>query len=200
MANRSGLVNALCVGIRKSVVEKAERSGVDPGEAIRDLDDALSCVGDMEFIGEKSKKYVKEGDARSNTFCTMPVKFKFSDRNSRINFEKTLRTQSDLKANISLPKLIRIEMSAFQKALKSRYPDEIVIVRLDTTRNRFYALRKFDKADSWTSCSETLSLAPGVLLPEYNPRTHIVLPADPVVALEVTPDTKSARDDGKMHS
>jgi hypothetical protein len=168
------------------------------------LDDALSCVGDMEFIGEKSKKYVKEGDARSNTFCTMPVKFKFSDRNSRINFEKTLRTHSDLKANISLPKPIRIEMSAFQKALKSRYPNEIVVVRLDTTRNRFYALRKVDKADSWTSCSETLSLAPGVLLPEYNPRTNIVLPAEPVVvpmvALEVTSDTESARDDGKALS
>jgi hypothetical protein len=146
------------------------------------MDDALSCVGDMEFIGEKSKKFVKEGDARSNSFCTMPVKFKFSDRSSRINFEKTLRTHSDLRANISLPKPIRIEMSAFQKALKDRYPDEIVVVRLDMARSRFYALRKIDKSDAWISCGETLSLAPGVLLPEYNPRTHIVLPAADLAA------------------
>jgi hypothetical protein len=52
------------------------------------MDDALSCVSDMEFLGAKSKKFLKEGDMRSNTFCTMPVKFRFDDKHSRINFEK----------------------------------------------------------------------------------------------------------------
>jgi hypothetical protein len=177
MANRNGLVNALCVGIRKSVQEKCAREGSDLGEAIRDMDDALSCVGDMEFIGEKSKKFVREGDDRSNKFCTMPVKFKFADRNARINFEKTLRSHTDLKASISLPKPIRIELNAFQRALKARYPEEIVVARLDPVRARFYALRKVDKAEGWTSCSETMALAPGVLLSGYNPRTTVILPA-----------------------
>jgi hypothetical protein len=79
MANRNGLVNALCSGIRDAVVEKATENGEDPNEAVRDMEDALSCVMDMEFIGEKSRKFIKEGDSRSNTFCTMPVKFKFDD-------------------------------------------------------------------------------------------------------------------------
>jgi hypothetical protein len=77
MANRNGLVSALCSGIRDTVVEKATENGADPNEAVRDMEDALSCVTDMEFIGEKSKKFIKEGYNRSNTFCTMPVKFKF---------------------------------------------------------------------------------------------------------------------------
>jgi hypothetical protein len=77
MANRNGLVSALCSGIRDTVVEKATENGADPNEAVRDMEDALSCVTDMEFIREKSKKFIKEGDNRSNTFCTMPVKFKF---------------------------------------------------------------------------------------------------------------------------
>jgi hypothetical protein len=82
MANRAGLVNALCSGIREEVVKNAVEKGEDPNEAVRDMEDALSCVTDMEFIGEKSKKFLKEGDARSNTFCTMLVKFKFDDHSS----------------------------------------------------------------------------------------------------------------------
>jgi hypothetical protein len=176
MANRAGLVNALCSGIREEVVKNAVEKGEDPNEAVRDMEDALSCVTDMEFIGEKSKKFLKEGDSRSNTFCTMPVKFKFDDRSSRINFEKTLKEHCGLRASISLPKPIRMEMGAFQRALRAKYPDQVVVVRLDTNKKAFYALRKVHGADSWTKCDEGLALPAGILLPEYSPRTTIVLP------------------------
>jgi hypothetical protein len=88
LANRPALAHALCSGIKDAVVAKSEEKNVDKAESLRDMDDALSCVNDMDFIGNKSAKYIKEGDPRSNTFCTMPVVFKFDDRNARINFEK----------------------------------------------------------------------------------------------------------------
>jgi hypothetical protein len=142
----------------------------------------------MEFIGEKSKKFIKEGDARSNTFCTMPVKFKFEDRSSRINFEKTLREQCGLRASISLPKPIRTEMGAFAKAVRTRYPDQVVVARLDTMHRVFYALRKMHGAQSWTKCVERLELPTGILLPDYSARTTIVLP-DPDPAIPAIMET-----------
>jgi hypothetical protein len=177
LANRQALASAFSSGVRSAVITKAAAKGAEPDEKIRDLDDALSCVLDMEFIGGKSQKYIKEGDPKSNSYCTMPVKFKFDDRNSRINFERTLRDCSDLRASISIPKPIRMEMKAFKTALEPRYPGEVVAVRLDTFRASLYAVRKKDGADSWERCEEKLALPPGILLSGYEPRKTIVLPA-----------------------
>jgi hypothetical protein len=177
MANRNALANALSGGIRAAVVAKAESKGLDSAEMIRDLDDALSCVNDMEFIGGKSQKYIKEGDPKSNTFCTMPVKFRFDDRNARINFEKTLRSSSDLKA--------------FKTALQPRYPDDVIAIRLDTFRSVLFAVKKKDGEKDWTKCEETLSLPPGILLQSYVPRKSITLPAQVVIATDTGSDAST---------
>jgi hypothetical protein len=176
LANRPALAKALSCGIRAAVVATAEAKGRDPTEQIRDMDDALSCVQDMDFIGGKSQKYIKEGDPKSNTYCTMPVKFVFEDRSSRINFERTLRNNGDMRASMSIPKAVRMEMKAFKAALEPRYPEEVVAVRLDTLHAALYAVRKRDGAKEWLKCEERLPLPPGILLHGYEPRKVIVLP------------------------
>jgi hypothetical protein len=167
MANRSGLANAFSIGLKEAVIGVCSTKKCDPAESIRDMDDALSCVSDMEFLGAKSKKYLKEGDPLSNTYCTLPVKVRFDDRNSRINFERTLREHTGMRASMSLLVPIWDEMKAFKQALIDRYPGEVVNVRIDTVSAELYALRKVDKADSWTPCSERFRLPTGILLPGY---------------------------------
>jgi hypothetical protein len=148
------------------------------------MDDALSCVSDMEFLGAKSKRFLKEGDSRSNTFCTMPVKFRFEDRHSPINFEKTLKAQTSLRASISIPAPIRDEMKAMKAALCDRYPGEIVVVRLDTVTAELKAIRKVDKAEGWTQCHEKFALPHDILLPGYTANKVHHLP--PVVSVAET--------------
>jgi hypothetical protein len=132
----------------------------------------------MEFIGNQSKKFISrnEADPRNNSFCTMPIKFKFEDRGARIHFETTVRNYCGLKANISLPKPIRLEQAAFLRALRERYPGEIVAIRPDTAGMMLRAVRKVHNAGSWTKCWEVLRLEPGTLLPDYTPREAIALP------------------------
>jgi hypothetical protein len=134
MANRAGLANAFSNAVRKSAVDSAISAGKDPAEAVRVMDDALSCVLDMEFIGASSQKFIskRQGDIRNNTFCTMPIKFKFDDRNSRIHFEKSMRDHCNMRAGISLPKPVRMEQAAFLTALRERYPNDAITVRPDT--------------------------------------------------------------------
>jgi hypothetical protein len=141
------------------------------------MDDALSIVNDMDFIGASSKPFSGKnlGDMRNGKFCTMPIKFKFDDRDSRIHFETSVRKFCSLKAAMSLPKPIRIEQAAFQRAVKDRYPDEIVTVRVDTVRLELRAYRKLDGQKQWTRCPDAVALRPDTLLPGYSPRKEFTL-------------------------
>jgi hypothetical protein len=143
----------------------------------------------MEFIGSQSQKFINrnnESDNRNNTFCTMPIKFKFEDRSMRIHFETVIRSHCGLKSQISLPKPIRMEQAAFLRALKARYPGEIISVRPDIGAATLRAVRKQHGAESWTRCWEVLKLEPGTLLPGYTPREVIALP--PLVTTVATID------------
>jgi hypothetical protein len=189
IANRNNLAAAFSAGIRNAAIEKAAEENKDPAEAVRIVDDALSCVQDMEFIGSQSQKFINrnnESDNRNNTFCTMPIKFKFEDRSMRIHFETVIRSHCGLKSQISLPKPIRMEQAAFLRALKARYPGEIISVRPDIGAATLRAVRKQHGAESWTRCWEVLKLEPGTLLPGYTPREVIALP--PLVTTVATID------------
>jgi len=181
IANRSALAANLSAGIVAAVNGRAAAEGLSAAEEVRLADDALSCVTDMEFLGTKSGLFTNKKDAmdpKNNTFCTMPIKLKFEDRNARINFEQTAKKQMGLRAVMSLPQPIRIEQAAFHTALKNRYKDHIITVRPDTKRLELIGFRKKDGERGWTRCSETLALLPGTLLPGYNPRREVVLPPD----------------------
>jgi hypothetical protein len=51
LANRKSLASAFSAGIRSAAVAGARSANEDPAEAVRVMDDALSVVQDMDFIG-----------------------------------------------------------------------------------------------------------------------------------------------------
>jgi hypothetical protein len=150
-------------------VAGARAANEDPAEAVRVMDDVLSLVSDMDFIGASSKPFRgrTDNDMRNGKFCTMPIKFKFEDRDSRIHFETSVRKFCTLKASMSLHKAVRLEQAAFLRAVKPRYPDEVVTVRIDTLNMRLQAFRKEDGQKQWTKCQEAVQLLPDTLLPGY---------------------------------
>jgi hypothetical protein len=149
VGNRSGLSQALSAGICNLAIQTATERGADPGEAVRAMDDALGCVSEMDFIGIRSEPAKARPGPGSETveknYCTMPIKFKFDDKNTRMHFERTVKNNCNLRAVMSLPKAIREEQSAFVKALKDRYPGKIITARPDLTTLHFVAFRKGDK-------------------------------------------------------
>jgi hypothetical protein len=174
MANRKSLAGAFSAGIRSATIAKAVAEGQDPAEAVRVMDDAISCITDMEFIGSNSQRFKNKNnaiDSRNDKFCTMPIRVKFDDRNARIHFETVSRKLCDLRASISLPKPIRVEQAAFLRAVRDRYPGKVVTSRVDMRNLSLTALWKEHGAKSWTLCPEAVGLNPGTLLPDYVPRT-----------------------------
>jgi hypothetical protein len=108
----------------------------------------------------------------------MPVKLSFADRDSRINFERSVREQTGLRVVQSLPKCIRDEMAAFRKALEARYPDQIIMTRPNTRNLEILAMRKRDGDKKWTHCGEIHPIPSGIMLPGF--RTSVVTLPDMV--------------------
>jgi hypothetical protein len=185
VGNRNTLVAAFSEGIRSAAIKTAEEKGQDPSEAVRAMNDALECVSEMDFIGIKSNKQKDRpgSEPLTNKYCTMPIKLRFDDRNSRLHFERTVKAHCGLRAVMSLPRPLREEQALVSKALRDRYPGEMVSVRPDVGKLHFVAFRKNVAEKKWTRCSETVPIPPGVMLPNYRVGSSITLP--PAVEISV---------------
>jgi hypothetical protein len=106
----------------------------------------------------------------------MPVKLSFQDRDTRINFERTVRDNTGLRVIQSLPKPVRDEMTLFRKAMESRYPGKIILAKPNARNLIFTALMKNDGDKKWEECRETVPIPLGVMLPGFVYSTRVILP------------------------
>jgi hypothetical protein len=182
ISNRTILNNNFSADLDRKTKERAEKEKADIGESVRLVEDALSCVENIEFLGGRSKNFVNTRDAkdpRNNAYTTMPVKVSFSDKESRWNFEQTLRDYTSMRAVQSYPTPIRNEMTAFRNALLDRYPGWLIMTRPDRTTLELIAFRKKDGEPKWNRISEVHALPSKIMLPTYVAPNHIVLPPLP---------------------
>jgi hypothetical protein len=156
VGNRQTLSRSLAAGIRASALSNAGESVTDQTEAVRAAGDALSCAGDVAFLGQSSRPFSNprdESDPKNGTFCTMPVKLEFEDRQQRIYFEQTMR-KCDLRSSQSLPAFLQKERTAFDSALRAKYKDDMIMICPDPARCVLTAFRKRDRKDKWLDCDE----------------------------------------------
>jgi hypothetical protein len=110
------------VTLTLSLAEKASSGEHDYD--IKDVEDAvddiLSCTK-LEFLGVTSKKFFNKknvNDPRNDTFCTLPVRFEFSDKPTRIQAEKTLRKVWKVSCAVPYPKKLRTILDNLVKEVK----------------------------------------------------------------------------------
>jgi hypothetical protein len=182
LSNREILNNNFSIDLSRKTVDFCTEKEKDSTEPLRLVEDALSCVENIEFVGGRSTEYK---DKRKNVppsnrepFCSMPVKITFSDRNARINFEKTLSEEAGIRASQSYPKPIRDEMTLFRNALLERYPDFLIMTRpAPAPALELVAFRKKDGDRKWEKIAETHPLPLNIMLSSYKPPTRLTLPA-----------------------
>jgi len=183
IAHRGTLNANLTADLQRKVVGKAEgKPEHQVKESLRIVEDALSCVENLDFMGPRSKPYINQREGATGSYCSMPVKLSFQDRDSRINFERSVREHAGLRAVQSLPKPIRDEMAVFRKALEDRYPNKIIMTRPNARTLMYVALMKNDGDKQWTDCMETHPIPLGIMLPGFVKSGSVFLP--PVDPLE----------------
>ena len=195
MAHRGSLNANFTADLQRKVVEKAVgKPDLEVSESLRVVEDALSCADSVDFMGQRSSPYVNQREGATGNFCSMPVKLSFQDRDTRINFERTVREKTGLRAIQSLPKPVRDEMTLFRKAMECRYPGKIILARPNTRSLHFTALMKNDGDKKWEECQEAVPIPLGVLLPGFVATVRVDLPD--VAAAAVVADAGDG--DGEM--
>jgi len=135
--NRGKLSAAFSASLKNSVVASASASGGDAVESVRRLGDAFSAV-------ERNPD-----DPKTGKFCTMPVKLKFTDRDSRIYFETTVKQLGGHRAVQSYPTPIRKELAAVTARIRATNPGKIVMVRPDARSLNWVISMKDDGDTRW---------------------------------------------------
>ncbi len=111
---------------------EGKNSSIPSSEAIAVIDDVTSLVTNMEFYGSNTKQYKgKEGDKEDDntpTFCTVPVKYQFKDREQRVFAEKQLREVCKVKCATSYPVVVRECIKQVIDHVRKYYPDDYVKV------------------------------------------------------------------------
>jgi hypothetical protein len=142
-------------------------------------DVSTPLVRRKHVIGQTSARKIDKRDPENPiplSFCTMPVKLDFPDRNTRIHFEKTLRKHCGLRATMSLPFQIRKYQNLFLRAMRSRYEGRIISAQPDTSTMSFVAFMKGGDSSGWSRCQESLPIPRGIMLPDFVIPNRVDLP------------------------
>jgi hypothetical protein len=176
VGNKDRLAHAFSATVRAKAIAVAEETeGTEEeiakitAEAVRVADDALSCASNMSFLGQATKQYTNSRDAsdpRNGSFFTMPIKFEFPDKSSRIHFERTLREKCKLKAAMSLPLGIRKEADKCRNLAKEKFPGEIVMIRAESDGLQFAVFHKKDGDVKWIRSPDSYPIPVSAVLPD----------------------------------
>jgi hypothetical protein len=113
---------------------EGKSNSVPSSEAIAVIDHVTSLVTNMEFFGSNTKQYKgkegkedKEGD-KAPTFCTVPVKYHFKDREQRVFAEKQLRQVCKVQCATPYPVVVRECIKQVIDHVRKFYPEDFVKV------------------------------------------------------------------------
>jgi hypothetical protein len=143
MSNRATLALAAMAAKADNMV------GAVPSEdTVATIDDILSMSKDIEFFGRKTKTYTNSKDEKSGSFCTIPVKYEFSDRDTRIEAEKFLRTKCGAHCTTPYPTVLRECIRQTAEQVKKKFPGNQVKIMVDAEKFCLKVAKREQPADN----------------------------------------------------
>ena len=161
-------ISTKATGALAAMAANAEgKCGVVPSEeAVTAIDDVLSVVNSMHFFGKSTKTYKNSKDPKSGSYCTIPVKYEFKDKDTRIRAENTLRKYCKVNCATPYPTILRETIRQVVSHVKRDYPDNQVRVIVDLKNLALKVGRRLPPAEGqysqWHEHKRLISLPPEV--------------------------------------
>ncbi len=130
-------------------MEKSATSVPSP-EAVATIDDVLSMAKSVKFYGKTTKTYRNPKDKElSGAYCTIPVRYDFKDKNTRIQSETVLRERCKIQCSTPYPLILRECIKRVVDKVKSDFPEDVVRVNIDIENFALKVARKPPGAAEW---------------------------------------------------
>ena len=126
-----------------AAIKEGKPGRIPSNESVAAIDDVLSVVSGMSFYGKATKTYRNPRDtANSGAFCTVPVKYAFKDKDTRIRAEIVLRDTCKVNCSTPYPVILRETIRQVVNYVKSDFPDNMVCVNVDLSKLGLRVARK----------------------------------------------------------
>ena len=97
------------------------------------IDDALSVADEITFFGGSTKSVKGKGE-NSGSYCTIPVCYKFRDRETRVKAEQVLRNCCKISCATPYPQALRECMKKTLENGRRARPDDFCSVGFDMAK------------------------------------------------------------------
>ena len=111
---------------------EGKTSSFPSDDSVAAIDDVLSMSTDMSFFGNATKSYKNPKDEKNGSFCTIPVKYSFKDKDTRIRAETVLRERCKVNCSTPYPIILRETIRQVTTEFRNRYSDNFIRVTVDT--------------------------------------------------------------------
>jgi hypothetical protein len=125
--------------------EEDRQCGIPTEDTIAGIDDVLSVVRNVEFFGRKTKTYTNPKDEKSGSYCTVPVRYEFANKEDRFEAEKYLKSKCGIHCSTPYPIILRECIRQVSDKVRRDFPGNHVKVNVDTGK---FCLRVATRAPS----------------------------------------------------
>ena len=132
-------------------------------DAVAAIDDVLSMADGMQFFGNFTKTYRGNNDPESGSYCTVPVRYDFKDKDTRFRAEQVLRKTCKIKCSTPYPTILLECIKKEVTHVKSDFPNDYIRVLVDASNMALKVARRPKDYTEWTYCKRDIDLPADVL-------------------------------------
>jgi hypothetical protein len=164
--NEKTILSRATLALSEAAATVEGNKGKPPSkEAISALDDLMSVTENVTLFGRVTKPYVNkfnDKDPRNKTFFTLPIRYEFRDKDTKIEAETILRDTCKVDCTTPYPTILRHCIKQVIDHMRKEYPGDFIKVTVDSLNRQLKVARR-KKGEGWYTLDNAIKLPVEVL-------------------------------------
>jgi hypothetical protein len=159
--NEKTILSNATLALSNAAAEVEGREGRGPSkESISALDDVMSVTQNVVLYGKVTRPFENKKnpqDPKNKSFFTLPIRYEFKDRETRLEAETILRDTCKIDCTTPYPANLRSCIRQTIDHFRKDYPEDYIKVTVDTQDLTLRVSRKV-KGDGWYNHKEPIPI------------------------------------------